>query len=182
MHLLHNDTLKAVVAASELKIVSKNKIAGFGGNFMQNMFDLGTSLAIIATIVTTILFFNWVSSLPLGLSFILALDICVNKGSMARYSSMSNQGRTQLMAMMASMTGFIFTVCFSGQIISNLLVKSTGLNIKTLEDLARQPDVKVIVFENSNFHKFLLNTNNGKGLVNKIDARDMSHMDNKIKV
>ena len=105
----------------------------------------------------------------------MTLDICLNKGALKK--GCPNARKSQVIALLVSWASFIVSVCFSGQIIANLLVKKTSESIKSLEDLAKRPEITVITWENANFHQFLLRTNNGKGLINKLDARDLSSLD-----
>ena len=56
--------------------------------------------------------------------------------------------------------------CFSGQILAKLLTKNVCKNIDTLQDLEQHPYLKLIVWEDTHYHKFIESSNNGNGLKN----------------
>ena len=59
-------------------------------------------------------------------------------------------------------------------IISKLLVQPKVKNIDTLEDLEAQPNLKVMVWENSVFHNFIEGVREGRGIVNELEPRNVA--------
>ena len=71
----------------------------------------------------------------------------------------------------------ILTACFSGQIIAKLLVSVPGPSIETFEDLARHPELKVIVWERAFFHTLAEQAREDGKLINPIEPRNLNAKD-----
>ena len=68
----------------------------------------------------------------------------------------------------------ILIACFSGQIIARLLVSLPGPSINTFENLAKHPDLKVIVWERTFFHTLAEQAREDGKLINLIEPRNLN--------
>ena len=154
--------------ASEVVIISRRKDDVMSGNFLSEMFDWWTYGLFTLTFILSALCLVVMLKMSFGNALLASFQLIFDKGISQKYFRTI---QSKVILGTVAMASVVPISCFASLITAKLLIAMPGKNIDSFEDLSLQPNLEVIVWQNSFFHRYAVSVKERGFFKNKINPR-----------